>query len=1059
MTVLPTTLESLPRSRTSLGALIALALPALLTTLLIVLAYRLSATPVYGPSAQKVPVLQLTAPSFAARERAGGRGAEPEDQASLSPAVVLERIGARPFGTGKRPPAPGVAAFGSGVIETAFGSPVGWALLDLPALAGQAPAAGPSARQDPLVVEIRAVLVAAIDAWVVGGETKGPRTLQPLGTALRNEAAGLPMPGRLSSTSRGFAIDTSQLAPGAQLLVRLDGISRSSADVHLMPSTELVALLQEQERRSGMLVATLLTLACLSCVVGAITRDRNYLLFAALAVFSLLSAAFTAGLERTWVGHGFDWLLDFRLHPIVHAAKATLTLGLAWSLFAVQIAERGLTPTFRLLQATTLLMLVIAVALPPGLGLPTVAALIVPAAMLLGFALGRIALATRALPAQLYLCALGYVIACVLAEAAYFLGWIDHRPHLLNLRSGDLAFGLALGAALGADVLLASRQRAHDEVAAREQSRRLQAHRELAPAGLFSLLPDGRLHDCNRAFFQLFHLDSPPPNGLVIHWDALMGAGSFADLHACLATQPAVDRELPVRSSLHGQRCFRVRLAVAGNAWEGTIEDITARKRDERQIRLMAEHDTLTGLPNRRGLERELETAFAVARTGVPTALAYIDFDRFKLINDLFGHAAGDAVLRQSAARMVATLGPAHCVGRMGGDEFVAILHGQALEPAIAIGERILACLRDHPFSHEDKAFTIEASIGLTMVDPSLSANEVLGFADRSCAAAKKIGGSRLLAFESNSALLREHREENRLVEQLRSRLPLDRMTWHVQPIASIRHARAGIAVEALLRLVGDDGQPIAAQRVIRAAERHGMMSSIDRWMLEEILSWIESHSEVQERLAFVNLNLSGASLNDERFVDAALGLLKERSQASRKLCIEITESVALYDLANMRRLIDKIRACGVLVALDDFGAGYTSFNYLRELPADLLKIDGGFVRLMEQDVSSRGITRMIIELAHELNMGCIAEATESPEILRLLKGMRVDYAQGYAICEPLPPDEVLAAAHPHELIRHPEVRQLLRLPPILTVHDGKVAGGDARRGTQGRRRSDHLGI
>ena len=782
------------------------------------------------------------------------------------------------------------------------------------------------------------------------------------------------------------------------------------------------------------MIAGMLTLGGLSLLIGATTGERNYFLIAWLACLMAIGNANPA-VEAADI---FPEGLPDPSRPIFASFPQALIALLTLLILSRRIgtANPRSAPGWLIqsLRSLVVMMLVAASLLDVRIALPFISMMQVIGALILFIVCLRIASSTSSPTARLYLASMTFVLAGALAQAAEWVGWLPVRLQPFHLQATAFAWLIALGCALAAEVRITTRSKADAETQALEQMRRLQAHRQLAPAGLFSLDRHGCLTDCNRAFLSLFGFEDRQDSCFKPHWDALMGDGAFASLRKQNSPDNAVDREICVRSTARGERWYRVRMAFDGDAIEGAIEDITDRKREEATTRQLAERDQLTGLLNRRGLEHELTLAFERARAGALVAVAYIDFDRFKLVNDLFGHAAGDAVLKDSAFRMSLAIGANNRIARMGGDEFVLILHDVTLADATRTCEQVLASLRDRPFTHEEKAFNIEASIGLTMVDPSLSMAEVIGFADRSCSAAKKLGGSRLLAFESNDALVREHREETRLVSLLRDRIPFDRMTWHAQPIASIRHARANIAVEALLRMVGEDGQPIDAYRVVSAAERHGLMGTIDRWMLEEVLSWIESHPEVHDRLAFVNLNLSGASLNDERFVGNALALMRERSRAAGKLCIEITESVALYDFGNTRRLIDKVKQCGVLVALDDFGAGYTSFNYLRELPADLIKIDGGFVRLMAQDAPSRGITRMIIELAHELNMGCVAEAAESPEILRLLKGMKVDYAQGYAICPPVSPDVVLGAAHPHELIASPEIRQILRLPPVLRV-------------------------
>ncbi|MEK9719992.1 MAG: EAL domain-containing protein, partial [Quisquiliibacterium sp.] len=178
----------------------------------------------------------------------------------------------------------------------------------------------------------------------------------------------------------------------------------------------------------------------------------------------------------------------------------------------------------------------------------------------------------------------------------------------------------------------------------------------------------------------------------------------------------------------------------------------------------------------------------------------------------------------------------------------------------------------------------------------------------------------------------------------LRLRIPTDRYFLEFQPIVSLQAAATSLSYEVLIRMHGEDGSVIPPGRFIGAAERNGLMSQIDRWVLANTLAWIDEHPEHRSRLTFATLNLSGASLNDARFIDDAFAMIAEHPHAVRKICFEITESIALHDVDSTRRFVERVRAFGSQVALDDFGAGYTSFNYLKEIPANYIKIDGSFV-------------------------------------------------------------------------------------------------------------------
>jgi EAL domain-containing protein (putative c-di-GMP-specific phosphodiesterase class I) len=195
---------------------------------------------------------------------------------------------------------------------------------------------------------------------------------------------------------------------------------------------------------------------------------------------------------------------------------------------------------------------------------------------------------------------------------------------------------------------------------------------------------------------------------------------------------------------------------------------------------------------------------------------------------------------------------------------------------------------------------------------------------------------------------------------------------------------------------------------LISAAERHGFISRIDRWVLKTILAWLDDHPDHRSKINYCAVNLSGASLNDERFLRDILAIVRDHPLAMQRICFEITETVALLDLTTTQRFIAHVREFGAKVALDDFGAGYTSFNSLKALKADLVKIDGSFIQTLDTDRSNFAITRTIFDLVHELNMSCVAEWVETPRVAGILTDMGVDYGQGNALCKPLSLDEIL---------------------------------------------------
>ena len=485
----------------------------------------------------------------------------------------------------------------------------------------------------------------------------------------------------------------------------------------------------------------------------------------------------------------------------------------------------------------------------------------------------------------------------------------------------------------------------------------------------------------------------------------------------------------------------------SGDVVEGSLQDVTERKTANDRLRFLADHDPLTGILNRRGIEMNF-ARLARRRTPRPAALAYLDLDRFKLINDLYGHPAGDEVLRQLCERVKSHLAEAESFARVGGDEFVILFHDAPIVRARAICAALVQAIEDLPFRIGDKAFQVKGSIGLIELDREISFRDAVATADRACREAKTGHQGHVVAYEQSSELFRERIEELRLIERIGQGLEDDGLFLEMQPIMSLDRPFDSLNFEVLLRMRDRDNNVIPPGKIISAADNNGRMAIIDRWVLEKTLIWIEQNRSRFTATHFICVNLSGSSLNDERFVEDAFAMLSSHPLAASLLCLEVTESVALHDLQNTGRFIDRAKSLGAKIALDDFGAGYSSFSYLRDLPADALKIDGAFIKGASSHPANVAILQAIIELTHNLGMKSIAEWVEDLETMELLAELGADYVQGFAIAKSQPGERLVQAKSSAEFIEDLAIRRFVqerkgfrKAPaPIRFLMGGRVA-------------------
>jgi diguanylate cyclase (GGDEF)-like protein/PAS domain S-box-containing protein len=433
----------------------------------------------------------------------------------------------------------------------------------------------------------------------------------------------------------------------------------------------------------------------------------------------------------------------------------------------------------------------------------------------------------------------------------------------------------------------------------------------------------------------------------------------------------------------------------------GTARDITEQKAFQHQLSYHAEHDSLTGLFNRNYFQQELERTVArVARSGSDCALFYIDLDQFKYINDTLGHPAGDRLLVDVAALLSLHVRDGDLLARFGGDEFTLLLYNIERHDVLSTAEKFRSLCDDYKFTEENTVYNITLSIGITMIDRQVTtAEEVLSHADLACHLAKQHGRNRINLYDPTESDKAGMAADMGWAARVREMLEHDRFQLVYQPIVSTADGHV-LDYEVLVRMICDDGQLILPGGFMPAAERFGLIHSVDRWIVQRAIRQLSSLHAQGQQTSF-SINLSGKAFEDRTLLPLIQKLLVETGLEPAWVTFEITETAAIANLAAAEDFIGALKDIGCQFALDDFGSGFSSFAYLKHLPVDKLKIDGGFVKGMAHSSVDQAMVESMNQIAHALDKQTIAECVENEETLKLLRGMGVDRAQGNYIGRP----------------------------------------------------------
>lgn len=435
------------------------------------------------------------------------------------------------------------------------------------------------------------------------------------------------------------------------------------------------------------------------------------------------------------------------------------------------------------------------------------------------------------------------------------------------------------------------------------------------------------------------------------------------------------------------------------------LNELAERKIMEARLKYLVAHDELTGLANRRSLEKKLRRALFRCNSGVSCgALLYLDLDRFDLVNDLEGHGSGDRLLVEVVGLFHTKLDMEHVAARIGADEFCILVPAVDKRAAAGIAERLRSALDGFHFLPGRDTYRISVSIGIAMLDSCRQFHhpgELITRAHQACYVAKAHGRNRVHFYNEQDVDVYTRHRDVLWVPVLREALSESRFFLVFQPVVRLPDG-AVTHYEVLLRLRGRDGEVHLPGEFIPVAERMGLIHAVDLWVVENAVECLAVLPEEQKDTGF-NINLSAHAFHESSLYVLLKDKLKSCGVAASRITFEITETATVSSHQQTREMISRIRSLGCHFALDDFGAGFSSFDYLKKFPVDYVKIDGQFICNLLNDETDQVLVKAMIDIAHKLGKLTVAEFVENPEVLRLLQTLGVDYAQGYLLGRPQP--------------------------------------------------------
>lgn len=459
------------------------------------------------------------------------------------------------------------------------------------------------------------------------------------------------------------------------------------------------------------------------------------------------------------------------------------------------------------------------------------------------------------------------------------------------------------------------------------------------------------------------------------------------DLRAILAAGADDYIAKPYNSSL-----LDIRLTVA----ESAVKEIARRQKLEAELKFLAQHDPLTLLFNRSQLDGALASAIGVARAGYPGAVLYLDLDNFKIINDTLGHDEGDKLLVQVATTLRNHVRKGDFLVRFGGDEFVFILPDCAVEDAVRIGESIVEKISEIVIVQAERTFHVGASIGISIIEGESETTVVMGSADAACYAAKAHGRNRVEVHTEETSELARLVSDTDWSTNIRKAMEDGSLQIWFQPVVCVQDGAIQFQ-EVLLRYFDpESGLPVSPSVFLSALERFGHSVRVDRFVITKAFAALMEHPDLT-----VSINISGTLFGDAAFCGFVEELMVSSGVAAERIIFEITENELISNLQEASGVMERLQAVGYRFALDDFGSGFSSLTYLKNLPVNFIKIDGTFTRDLPRQAFNQAVLRAINIIARSLRVKTIAEFVEEEDECGLLREIGVSMLQGHFIARP----------------------------------------------------------
>lgn len=816
---------------------------------------------------------------------------------------------------------------------------------------------------------------------------------------------------------QGYIID---LGTNPQANTVLCQLSSENTVLHLelWPADDLQRYATYQARGISLLEGGVLTLALLILLLAAITRSWTYLLLSIWLVGNLRLGAMAMTWDSVWLGHSLpsEYLVQIRRWTI--ACYFIVCASLFTRLFSPIVPITQLRRLIHPIAYVGVLLLALAPFVASTYYGPLLMASTALALGLLSTVLLQILLQADGRTRLWHLILLSMVL-CVILSALYLIVF-GRSPFIENFNGVITLILASLMAALVVAEHLRDSLNAPYPI--RHQPQILNA---LAPVGFFILDQHHNFIAMDDYVQNVLHHQFDPSQ--TTHWDSYFLPLNWADVHTSthgINIQTKADLSASQKGTNKVPQYFLLRALNIDSLIYGSLQDITETQQTISRLELAADSDPVTQLLNQRGLEKALSQCLDPNKPGQTCMLAYLNLNHIKYINPGSSQSINEILLKAVGDLVADSLGAAQSIARVNNDEFLILFPNSDSAQVHAKASEIIAKLNQQPITVGNRSFNLKSSIGLVEVSATMSNEEAISAAHRAAREAHKHMQDVVL-YAQNSNELNEHAAELRLFQELEGGSSRG-LFLEMQAIMSLKAPLDSLNFEILLRVHDAEGQLLPSGRIINAAEQSNTIIIIDKWVFGSTLEWLSKHERELRNTRQININLSGVSLNNDDFNESFIELLSRHEHLLKRICIEITEGVALEDKERTRQFMSKLQKMGVRIALDDFGAGYTSFQYLRELPADAIKIDGALICDMLKKDTNIAIVRTIVKLADNLGMVTIAEWVEDVATLKALADIGVDYVQGFGVARPCSPKDILAAQTILDLIPDAETREIV---------------------------------